>query len=69
MADPDIVFILFKRNGKAKFAACRGKNKGCNVNMKTRSKLGPCEFCVLVDDNNGNMTIGEFKEKLERGDA
>ena len=67
MSKPDLSFILVKRRGKFKLAACRGEHKGCNVNLKARSKLGPCEFCVVAEDEN--MTLDEFKKKLERGDA
>jgi hypothetical protein len=59
--------ILFKRRGEFKLAACRGGHKGCNVNLKARSKIGPCEFCVVAEDEN--ETIGDFQKRLERGDA
>lgn len=67
MSEPDLLFILFKRRGKFKLAACRGAHKGCRVNLKQRSKIGPCEFCVVAEDET--ESIGSFKDRLERGDA
>lgn len=64
---PEITMILFKRRGRFKLAACRGGRKGCNVNLKQRSKIGPCEFCVIAEDEN--ETIGDFQKRLERGDS
>lgn len=64
---PTITFIMFKRRGKFKLAACRGGRKGCNVDLKARSKIGPCEFCVVAEDEQ--ETIGDFQKRLERGDS
>lgn len=67
LSEPDIRFILFKRRGEHKLAACRGRHKGCNVNLKKRSKIGPCEHCVIAEDEN--ETLEQFKKRMERGDA
>ena len=67
MNDPDITFIMFRRRGRFKLAACRGGKKGCNVNLIQRSKIGPCEFCVVAEDEN--ETLGDFQKRLERGDS
>lgn len=61
----ELRFIMFERRGKYQLAACRGKAKGCNVNLKKRSKIGPCEFCVLADDPN--ETLEQFQKRMERG--
>lgn len=64
---PAIRFILFRRRGKFKLAACRGRSKGCNVAEKQREKLGPCTDCFVID--NEQMTLAEVLAKLNKGDA
>ncbi len=67
MATPELKMILFKRRGKFKLAGCRGEHRGCNVSLTARSKIGPCEFCVVAEDES--ETLGDFQERLARGDA
>ena len=62
-----IQMILFKRGGKFFMAACRGLSKGCNVHAKQRQKMGPCEDCVPLEDEN--ETIGSVYDRLNRGNA
>jgi len=64
----DLQMILFKRrNGQFKLAACRGENKGCAKLRSDKVPKKPCPDCVIAEDES--MTIGEFYERLQRGDA
>ena len=64
---PKMHFILFKRRGEFELAACRGQYKGCNVQLKQRQKMGPCEHCIICEDEN--ETIGQIYDRLQKGDA
>ncbi len=64
----DLQMILFKRrNGQFKLAACRGENKGCIKMLADKKPKKPCPDCVVAEDET--MTIDEFYERLNRGDA
>ncbi len=64
----DLHMILFKRrNGQFKLAACRGENKGCTKMRAAAKPKKPCPDCVIAEDES--MSIGEFYERLQRGDA
>lgn len=67
MTKPELKVILFKKRGKFFLAACRGEAKGCRVKEKERQKMGPCEFCMVLEDEN--ETIGSVMDRLKKGDA
>lgn len=64
---PELKMILFKRRGRFLLAACRGEHKGCNIMLKQRQRAGPCDHCMILD--NENETISSVYERLSRGDA
>ena len=65
MSKPDIEFIMERSGSGFAMYGCRGAGKGCNRNKYRESKKH-CDDCVLADPNE---TIGDFKTRMERGDA
>ena len=66
MADIKLAMILYRdADGELKLWACRGVGRGCKRNRFRKSI--PCEDCVPAHDEN--ETLGELRDRVERGDA